>query len=164
MADDEGFSLVEVVICVGLVVAACVASLAVVPTLVRASQSGIMRDAATGLARVAIERVRAATAYYPSTGATATHAYALNPSASYAAAVHVHRGWCDATHATTDVPMSVALTYDASTDTVSATVSYPRQACSTALDAQVMLSAPLAPSALAPGTVIVAPIDDPAQQ
>jgi prepilin-type N-terminal cleavage/methylation domain-containing protein len=161
---EAGFTLVEVVVCVALLVAACVASLSVLPTLVRSAQSDVLRDAATNLARAAIERVRAATAYYPAGGYTANHGYALNPASSYIATVHVHRGWCDASHATTDVPMSVALAYDAPSDTVTATVDYPRIACDTTVQSQVVVSAQLAPSDLAPGTVVSTAIGDPAQQ
>jgi hypothetical protein len=108
--------------------------------------------------------VRAATAYYPATGYVANHAYALNASSSYVATVHVHRGWCRANQTTTDVPMTVSLAYDAPTDTVTATVPYPRTACDPSVAAQIVVSAQLAPSALAPGRPVITPIGDPAQQ
>jgi prepilin-type N-terminal cleavage/methylation domain-containing protein len=161
---DAGFTLVEVVVCVALLAAACVASVSVLPTLVRASQSGVMRDAATNLARTAIERVRAATAYYPASGYAADHSYALAASASYVAAVRVHRGWCDPARTSADVQMTVSLAYDAPSDTVTATVAYPRIACQTAVLDQIVMRAQLAPSALAPGTPVSAAIADPAQQ
>jgi prepilin-type N-terminal cleavage/methylation domain-containing protein len=164
-ADREaGFTLIEVVVCVALLVTACVAGMSVLPTLVHASQGDVLRDGATGLARAAIERVRAATAYYPATGYVANHAYALNASSSYVATVHVHRGWCGANQTTTDVPMNVSLAYDAPTDTVTATVQYPHTACDPSVTAQVVVSAQLAPSALAPGTPVTTPIGDPSQQ
>ncbi len=162
--DESGFTLIEVVICVALIVAACVAGISVLPALVRQSQSGVMRDAATGLARSAIERVRAATAYYPASGVTANHAYALNAASSYAAAVRVHRGWCDASQITTVVAMNVALAYDVTADTLTATVTYPRTACDPSATAQVVVSAPLSPSALVPGSAITTAIGDPSQQ
>jgi prepilin-type N-terminal cleavage/methylation domain-containing protein len=161
---DAGFTLVEVVVCVALLAAACVASVSVLPTLVRASQSGVMRDAATNLARTALERVRAATSYYPASGYSADHSYALAPSASYVAAVRVHRGWCDSAQTSAVVAMTVSLAYDAASDTVTATVAYPRTACQTTVLDRVALSAQLAPSALAPGTPVTAAIGDPARQ
>ena len=161
---EAGFSLVEVIVCVALLIAACAAGLGVLPTLVHASQRDVLRDAATDLARVAIERVRAATAYYPPGGAAANHAYALNASSSYTATAHVHRGWCVAGRTTTDVPLSVALAYDAPTDTVTATVQYPPNPCDATERSQVVVSAQLAPSVLAPGTTVTTPIGDPSQQ
>jgi prepilin-type N-terminal cleavage/methylation domain-containing protein len=162
--DEAGFTLIEVAICVALIVAACVAGMSALPALVRESESGVLRDAATGLARSAVERVRAATAYYPPSGFAANHAYALNASSSYAAAVRVHRDWCGAKQTTTIVPMNVTLAYDAATDTLTATVVYPRSACDSSATTQVVVSAPLAPSALAPGTAITTAIGDPSQQ
>jgi type II secretory pathway pseudopilin PulG len=164
VAGEAGFSLIEVVVCVALVVAACVAGIGLLPALAHASQSGILRDAATNVARVAIERARAATAYYPPTGYQTDHTFALNAAASYAVAVRVHRALCAANQSVTIVPMNVQLTYIATSDTVSVTVAYPRDPCGTALDEGVVLSAPLAPSAPAPGTNIITPIGDPSQQ
>jgi type II secretory pathway pseudopilin PulG len=166
MADrgEDGFTLLEVVICVALVIAACVLALGVVPALTRAAQSGLLRDAATTIGRAALDRVRAATAYYPATGYAAGHAFALQPSATYVAAAHVHRRFCYASQTTTDVPMTVALAYDAASDSVTATVSYPRDPCDATVLDTVVLDAQLAPSALAPGTTITTAIDDPAQQ
>ena len=161
---EAGFSLVEVVVCVALLIAACAAGLGVLPTLVHASQRDVIRDAATGLARVAIERVRAATAYYPAGGVAANHAYALNASSSYTATAHVHRGWCNAVQTMTDVQLGVALAYDAPTDTVTATVQYPPDPCDAAVHSQVVVSAQLAPSVLAPGTTVTTPIGDPSRQ
>ncbi len=164
MDEDAGFTLVETVVCVALLVAACVAALALVPTLVHASASGILRDAATNVARAEIERVRAAAAYAPSTGYTPGHAFALNATAAYATTAHVHRSLCAAAQATTDVAMNVAVAYAAATDAVTVTVDYPRNACDPTVRESVALVAQLAPSALAPGTAVTVPVDDPAQQ
>jgi type II secretory pathway pseudopilin PulG len=165
MAEPEaGFSLIEVVVCVAVMIAACVAGLSAVPALVHASQEGVLRDAATTIARAAIERVRAATAYYPSSGYQAGHAYALAPAATYVAEAHVHRGFCQADRALSDIVMTVHLTYDSVADSVTATVSYPRDPCDPTAQSEAIVTAQLTPSALIPGTTVVTPIDDPSQQ
>jgi type II secretory pathway pseudopilin PulG len=161
---EEGFGLIEVVICVAVMIAACVAGLGVVPALARASQEGVLRDAATTIARAAIDRARAATAYYPPGGYEPTHTYALNPSVAYTAEAHVHRGFCNPGQTTTNVAMNVRVTYDAASDAVTAAVSYPRDACDPTMQSEVTVTAQLTPSALAPGTTMVTPIGDPAQQ
>lgn len=65
---EAGFSLLELTVCVGLLIAGCVLALALLPVLARNAQAQTMRAAATGIARNAIERARAATAYYPAAG------------------------------------------------------------------------------------------------
>jgi Tfp pilus assembly protein PilV len=161
---DAGFTLVETVVCVALLVTACVSALALVPTLVHASQSALLRDAATTIARTEIERVHAATAYYPPSGYAANHAYALNATTAYTTTAHLHRNLCNGAQTTTDVSMNVAVAYAPATDSVTVTVDYPRNACDPSARESVALAAQLAPSALVPGTTVGVPIDDPAQQ
>jgi hypothetical protein len=108
--------------------------------------------------------VRAATAYSPASGSTANHAFALNAAATFVATAHVHRNLCNGGQPTTDVPMNVALAYAAASDSITVTVSYPRNACEANALATLALTAQLAPSALVPGTTIAVPVDDPAQQ
>ena len=101
---EAGFSLLELTVCVGLLIAGCVLALALLPVLARNAQAQTMRAAATGIARNAIERARAATAYYPAAGVsdpnarrttTADHAW-LAPAATYTAAVRVTHASCAA--------------------------------------------------------------------
>jgi hypothetical protein len=136
----------------------------VLPTLAHASQDDVLRDAATTIARTAIDRARAVAAYYPAGGYQPNHAYALNPSATYTAAAHVHRGFCGASGSTTDVAMTVQLTYDVTADTVTANVRYPRSPCDPTTTATVSVNAQLMPSLLVPGTTITTAIGDPTQQ
>ena len=168
MRDDRsgeaGFTLIEVLICVALVVSGCVVVLGLLPTLVRASQADLLRDAATNIARAEIERARAATAYYPVSGFTASHAYALNATAAYATSAHVHRDYCGAGTATTDVPMNVSDAYTAADDALTVTVLYPNNPCIDLGKRTVVLTAQLAPSALIPGTTVSGTIGDPALQ
>jgi len=102
-AGEAGFSLLEVVVCVALLIAGSVLALALLPSLARASQAELLRGAATDIARNAIERTRAAAAYYPPgavadtaarTATAADHAWVLQPRATYTAAARVHRGFC----------------------------------------------------------------------
>ena len=79
-AGEAGFSLLEVVVCVALLIAGSVIALALLPSLARASQAELLRGAATDIARNAIERTRAAAAYYPA-GAVADAAAATQAMA-----------------------------------------------------------------------------------
>ena len=170
---EAGFGLLEVIVCVGLLVAGCVFALALLPGLARASQAQLMREAATGIARNAIERVRAASAYDPPAAmsdpatratTTANHAWALAPTATYTAAVRVRRALCGGAGTTTEVPVAVTLTYDAGSDALTAAVAYPPNPCVPALRTTIALNATLAPAALAPQTRMATAIADPEQQ
>jgi Tfp pilus assembly protein PilV len=172
-APEAGFGLLEVVVCVALLVAGSVFALALLPSLARGSQAGLIRDAATDIARNAIERVRAAAAYYPAgavgdpaarAAITADHAWVLAPTASYAAAARVRRAFCGTTAATTDVPMNVTLSYDAPSDVLTVAVAYPPDPCVAATRSTVTLSAQLAPASYAPLTQLPSAIADPAVQ
>ncbi|HEV8021428.1 MAG TPA: hypothetical protein VGP41_09220 [Candidatus Lustribacter sp.] len=150
--------------CVGLLVTASVFALALLPSLMRASQAQVMRGAATGIARNALERARAAAAYYPTAAAPPDHAWVLAPAASYTAGVRVQRGLCGAAAATTDVALTVTSTYDAPSDTLTVAVSYPPNPCDPATQATISLAAQLAPAAFAPQTRAAVAIADPALQ
>ena len=170
---EAGFGLLETIVCVALLVMGGVLALALLPTVARASQTQLMREAATGVARNALERVRAAGAYVPPgamqnastrAAASATHAWVLHPNATYASAVRVRRALCGGTATATDVPVDVTLAYDRATDAVTVAVAYPPNPCVPATRATVALSAALAPAAVAPQTRVPAAIADPAQQ
>jgi len=170
---EGGYSLLELVVCVGLLVAGGVFALLLLPSLARASQAQMMRMAATGVARNAVERTRAAVAYLPPgtvsdpaarAAAAAGHAWALQPAAAYVAAVRVRRALCGTGGQTTDVPMRVAMAYDAASDTLTVAVSYPPDPCNAAAQATVSLAAQLAPSGYVPQTQLPTAIADPALQ
>jgi prepilin-type N-terminal cleavage/methylation domain-containing protein len=170
---EAGFSLIEVVVCVALLVVGSVLALALLPGLARASQAQLLRSAATGIARNAIERARAAAAYYPDVDiadpaqratATADHAWAFAPAATYVAAVRVHRAYCGSAVATSIVSMTVNLTYDAPSDTLTVAVAYPPNPCEVAVQSTVTLATQLAPASYAPQTQLPAAIADPALQ
>jgi prepilin-type N-terminal cleavage/methylation domain-containing protein len=170
---EAGFSLIEVVVCVALLVVGSVLALALLPGLARASQAQLLRSAATGIARNAIERARAAAAYYPAADvadpaqrvtATADHAWAFMPAANYVAAVRVHRAYCGAAAATSIVSMTVNLSYDAPSDTLTVTVAYPPNPCEVAAQSTFTLATQLAPASYSPQTQLPAAIADPALQ
>jgi Tfp pilus assembly protein FimT len=172
-ASEAGYSLLELVMCVGLLIVGSVLALGLLPALARASQSQLIRGAATEVARNAIERARAAAAYYPPgavtdplarAAATAGHGWALGSAASYTAAVHVHRALCGTPAATSDVSLRVAMSYDAPSDVLTVAVSYPPNPCDTATQAVISLSAQLAPATYAPQTQLPSAIADPALQ
>ncbi len=95
---------------------------------------------------------------------TADHAWALAPSATYVAAVRVHRSYCGSVSATADVPMQVTMRYDAPSDVLTVTVAYPPNPCVPARLASIVLSAQLAPAAYVPQTQLPTAIADPAVQ
>lgn len=170
---EAGFGLIEVLVCTALLMLGSVFALALVPAVVHRAQAHVMREAALGTARNALERVRAATAYVPPEAlsdastratATATHAWALHPSAAYASSVRFARALCGRTGSITDVPLDVALTYDAGSDTVRVTVAYPPDPCVPERRVTLALAAELAPAALAPQTRMPATIADPDTQ
>jgi prepilin-type N-terminal cleavage/methylation domain-containing protein len=170
---EAGFSLIEVVVCVALLVAGSVLALALLPPLVRASQAQLLRGAATGIARNAIERARAAAAYYPAAGVadparrvatTADHAWAFAAAANYVAAVRVHRAYCGSATPASIVSMNVNLAYDEPSDTLTVAVAYPPDPCDLAVQSTVTLATQLAPASYAPQTQLPAAIADPALQ
>ena len=170
---EAGFGVLEVVVCVALLIAGSVLALGALPALARASQAGLLREAATEIARNAIERARAAAAYYPPgavadpavrAATTTDHAWVLAPAASYTAAARVHRALCGATAATTDVAMNVTLSYDAPSDVLTVAVAYPPDPCDAVARSTITLSAQLAPASYAPQTHLPAAIADPAVQ
>jgi type II secretory pathway pseudopilin PulG len=172
-ASEAGYSLLEVIVCVGLLILGSVLALALLPALARASQAQLMRGAATAVARNALERARAAAAYYPPAAvadpvaraaATSGHDWAFVPAASYMAAARVHRGLCGTAAATSDVPMRVTMSYDAPSDALNVAVSYPPNPCNASVQSTISLSAQLAPAGYAPQTQLPTAIADPALQ
>ena len=170
---EAGFGLLEVIVCVALLVVGSVVALALVPTIARASQTQLMREAATGIARNALERARAASAYAPPAAMSdaaaraatvADHAWAFAAPATYTSGVRIRRALCGGTQASNDVPVSVTVSYDPAADAVTAAVVYPPNPCVPETQATVSLTAELAPAVDAPQTRVTTAIADPAQQ
>jgi hypothetical protein len=171
---EAGTSLVELLVCVALLVAGTVVALGGLPALARSAQADVVRDVATGVARNAIERVRAAAAYAPpaqvadpaSRAATvANHAWAIAPTASFASAARIRHPLCGGAGTNLDVPLQVSTTYDAAADRIAVSVAYPRDPCDpSSPTATIALAATLAPAQFAPQTLVPVPIADPARQ
>ncbi len=170
---EDGFTLIELVVCVALLVLGIVVALNLFATVVRHSQDGIMRDAALAVAHNAVERSMAAAAYLPAdAGSSSTtqaaevsnHGWALSATpATYNASVRINRATCSQP-APFDVALPVTVTYTQATDTLLVTVQYPPDPCDTTTLQSVALTQVLPPAQYAPGTQIVTPIDDPAVQ
>ncbi len=152
------------IVSVALIASACVAALALVPSLVHVSQRFVLRDAAGAIARTELDRIRAATAFYPASGARPDHTYALNASATFTTIAHVHRAFCGSAQSATDVMMTVTDMYVPASDTVTVTVDYPRDPCNPALTDRLAAGGQLSRSQVAPGTTIAVPIGDPSTQ
>lgn len=167
---EGGFTMLEVIVCVGLVVSATVIALGALPVLIRQSTRGIVRTAAVEVARNVLVRAEAAGTYLPpDADATATtrvqttnnHTWAFVPAAAFSSAVSLARVWCGQTQIT----VNVTTTYDASTDLFRVNVAYPSDPCdATALSAQVTLAQRYAPALDPPGSSYVVPIADPQRQ
>ena len=171
---ERGFTLLELVVCVGLFAAIGIGALALLPALARNAQAGIVRDAALETARNALERARAAAAYYPpalvgdaATRAvtTADHRWALAAQASAPSAARLRPAPCGAAVANADIPLAVASSYDAPSDRLTVTVTYPHDPCASGGPSDtVSLSTVLAPAQYAPQTQLTTAIGDPVTQ
>jgi prepilin-type N-terminal cleavage/methylation domain-containing protein len=171
---ERGFTLLELVVCVGVFAAIALGALALLPALARNAQAGLVRDAALETARNALERARAAAAYYPPAlvgdaaaraVATADHRWALAAQAGFRSAARLRAAPCGATASDPDVPLAVATSYDAPSDRLTVTVTYPHDPCANdGRTETVTLSSVLAPAQYAPQTQLTTPIGDPAAQ
>ena len=169
---EAGFSLLEVIMCIGLVLLGSAVALGLLPSLVHGSQQDLLRMAATDAGRNALERIRAAAAYYPTTGGagdltnTSDHAWAFVPglTSTTRIAARVHRALCATAASTTNVTMSLTTTYDRAGDSVRIVVAYPRNPCDATVRDSVTLVAPLAAAQWYPQTTLATPINDPALQ
>lgn len=170
---EAGFTLIELVVCIALLVLGIVVALNLFAAVVRHSQDGIMRDAALSVAHNAVERSLAAAAYFPpnvgSSAATqsadvADHGWALSATpATYSASVRLNRSTCGRP-APFDVALPVTVTYTPATDTLLVQVQYPPDPCDTTTLQSVALSHVLPPAQYAPGTRITTTVSDPALQ
>lgn len=167
---EDGFSLLEVLVCSALLAAASVAALGVLPALVRRAEAGVVRSAALATARNALVRARAAAAYLPAAAAgdaagrraaSADRSWAFVATASFASAVQLRRAPCG--NAT--VPLDVVVSYDASSDRLSVRVAYPRDPCDPASPRdEAALATGFAPALDAPCTLTALAAPDPALQ
>jgi len=169
---EGGFTLVEVVVCVGILALGAAATAGAFAALAREAAPSAARDAALSVAENAIARARAAVAYAPAGVPVTGRTWALNAGTtqSTAGAAFVAPTPCGSASPRV-LRLPVATTYDPSSERFSVVVTYPRDPCALDADggippddaASVTLSATLPPSASAPGTPVYRDIATPAR-
>jgi prepilin-type N-terminal cleavage/methylation domain-containing protein len=174
---ERGFTLLELLLCVGMLAAASAATLGAFAALARNATPGTMRDAALNAAENALARARAAAAYAssPSQDGPALlgdRSWALVPGRSdYVAGAPLRAAGSCGDAVARVVRMPVAVTYDAPNERVTVVVTYPRDPCAVAADgtiadgdaATVTLAETLPPSVYPPGQVVHHDIAPPAR-
>jgi Tfp pilus assembly protein PilV len=171
---ERGFTVLEVVVCLGLFAMACAACAGALAATVRNAMPGVTRDLALMIADNALVRARAAVAYAASadgvdvTPQLADRRWALRAgsSASSAGGTIVGPAAC-AGGGSQLVRFAVTTTFDNATQRIAVSVTYPRDACDPApapADLRtVTLSQTLPPSVYAPGQTLVRDIATPAR-
>ncbi|HTD33972.1 MAG TPA: prepilin-type N-terminal cleavage/methylation domain-containing protein [Candidatus Elarobacter sp.] len=165
---ERGFTLIELVLCVGMLAMASAATLGVFAALARNATPGPMRDAALNAGENALVRARAAVAYASSptqdgTALIGDRSWALVPGRSeYVAGAEMRSTAPCGDVAPRLVRMPVAVTYDAPNERLTVVVTYPRNPCAVAADgsiaganaATVTLAETLPPSVYPPAQVV----------
>ena len=171
---ERGFTVLEVVVCVGLFAIASAATAGALAATLRNASAGATRDVALMIADNALVRARAAIAYAASpdgvdvTPLLADRSWGLHAgsSASTAGGAIVAPAPC-AGGAAHLVRFAVTTTFDNATQRIAVRVTYPRDPCEAApapADLQsVTLSQTLPPSVYAPGQTLVRDVLTPAR-
>jgi prepilin-type N-terminal cleavage/methylation domain-containing protein len=175
--DERGFTLLELLLCVGLLALASAAALGACAAVARNAAPGATRDVALMAGENALARARAALAYASSpaqdgTALLADRSWALVPgSSAYLAGAQLRASALCGTATPRVVQLPVATAYDAQTERFTVVVTYPRDPCRVAADgtipdddaATVTLAETLPPSAYPPGQVVHRDIAPPAR-
>ncbi|HEY4440124.1 MAG TPA: prepilin-type N-terminal cleavage/methylation domain-containing protein [Candidatus Elarobacter sp.] len=174
---ERGFTLLEVVVCAGILALVSAASLGAFAAIARNAAPPAARDLALAAADNALARARAAVAYASSptldgTALLANRTWALVPGTTSALA----GGELDAPAAcgrTARQPLRLPLTatYDPATERFTVVVGYPRDPCRVGADgtipsddlATVRRSAILPPSVYPPGQTVTREVAPPAR-
>ncbi len=170
---ERGFTLLELLVCAGILAVAGAATAGAVAALARQAAPAVARDAALCAAENALARARAAVAYAPSaSGAIAGRTWALVAGAtqSTVAAQLPAPAMCGMSSSPV-VRMQLTATYDPSQERFTVAVAYPRDPCAANADgsfapantATVTLGETLPPSAFAPGTAVYRDVATPAR-
>jgi len=174
---ERGFTLLELLLCVGILAAASAAALGAFAALARNATPGPMRDAALAAGENALARARAAVAYASSAAQDGPallgdRSWALVPGRTeYVAGAQLRASAPCGDAAPRSVRMPVAVTYDAPNERITVVVTYPRDPCAVAADgsipangaATVTLAETLPPSVYPPGQVVHHDIAPPAR-
>jgi prepilin-type N-terminal cleavage/methylation domain-containing protein len=174
-AREAGFTLLETVVCVGIIAIVTLAATGAMAAIARNAEPGAVRALALMQAENAIVRARVATSYArPASAATDARglAWALAPGThAFVVAGKMMGPVCGATAAVT-VPLAVTTTFDGAAS-FRVVVAYPLNPCTvtgvpnaadTATAATVELDATLPNPVYAPGTQIPRAILDPSLQ
>lgn len=175
--DERGFTMLELVLCVGILAMASAAALGAFAALARNASAGASRDAALMVAENALARARAAVAYASSASQDGTallgdRSWALSPArTSFVAGAQLRSSAQCGSAAPPVLRLPVTTAYDAANERFTVVVTYPRDPCAAALDgsiqaanaATVTLSETLPPSVYPPGQVIHRDVATPAR-
>ena len=174
---ERGFTLLELLLCVGMLALASAAALGALAAVARNAAPGGVRDAALMAAENALARARAAVAYASSpaqdgTALLADRSWALvSGSSTYVAGAQLRAGMGCAADPPRVLRLPVATAYDAPNERFTVVVTYPRDPCRVAADgtipaddaATVSLAETLPPSVFPPGQVVHRDIAPPAR-
>ena len=174
---ERGFTLLELMLCVGVLAMTSAAALGAFAALARNATPGPMRDAALTAGENALARARATVAYASSASQDGPallgdRSWALVPGRTdYVAGAQLgSNAPCGDANARV-VRMPVAVTYDAPNERLTVVVTYPRDPCAVTADgaiaggnaATITLAETLPPSVYPPGQTIHHDIAPPAR-
>jgi len=174
---DRGFTLLEVVVCMGVLALTSAATLGAIAALVQNAAPRAPRDLALMAGENALARARAAVAYAssPAQDGTAllsyrTWALAAGATSTLAGAELRAPAACGGSAPRT-LTFPLTTTYDAATERFTVVVTYPRDPCRVAADgtippddaASITLAETLPPSVFPPGQVLRRDVMPPAR-
>jgi prepilin-type N-terminal cleavage/methylation domain-containing protein len=169
---ERGFSLLEVVMCVGLFALASAATAGVVAAVARNASSGATRDAAAMVAENIIARARAATAYASSSSADGSTLIAdrtwglIGTTVRFGAGAQIVAPAACGAAATTTLSLMVTTTFDPGSQRFTVSVVYPRDPCATLAGtnaATLELTQTLPPPVYPPGQTLTRDVFTPAR-
>jgi prepilin-type N-terminal cleavage/methylation domain-containing protein len=174
---ERGFTLLEVLVCVGVLVLAGAAGVGAFAAVARQATPGTTRDLALMVGENALARARAAIAYASSSHAAGTtlltnRSWGLVPGNTDIVAGGQLRAAAMCGAATPlVVRLPIAATYDTTTQRFTVVVTYPRDPCSVGVDgsipaadaATLTLGETLPPSVYPPGQVLTRQVATPAR-
>ncbi|HYW53353.1 MAG TPA: prepilin-type N-terminal cleavage/methylation domain-containing protein [Dongiaceae bacterium] len=175
--DERGFTLLELVLCVGILAMASAAAVGAFAAVARGAAANTARDAALMAGENALARARAAVAYASSssqdgTALLADRSWALVPGVSdFVAGAELRASAQCGSSGALVLRLPVHTTYDAANQRFTVVVTYPRDPCAAASGgtiepgnaATVTLGETLPPSVYPPGQTIHRDVPPPAR-